>query len=148
MSELNTDIIYHVLAPTCSLSVIYKTLDRFLPQRKSLNLDYANSPNGKDFFSEREMVSHFLDSDHSGQTFYWNAKVLDPKAPMVGMDITADKKLIVTITVKTPEENIEEYFQGLRTFLDSNVGVVSYHVLADYSDGRDFERRYDLECCT
>jgi len=148
MNELNADIIYHVLAPTCSLSVIYKTLDRFLPERKSLNLDYADNPNGNGFTSEQEMISHFVDSDHSGQTFYWNAKVLDARAPMVGMDITADKKLIVTITAKTPDDNIEEYFQDLRTFLDSDVGVISYYGLADYSNGRDFERKYDLEPCS
>ena len=146
MSE-HTDIIYHVLAPTCSLSVIYMTLDRYLPDREPLNLDYAANIDGNSFTSEQEMISHFVDNDHSGQTFYWNAKTFDPKAPMLGMDITADKKLIVTITVKTPEENIEEYFQDLKIFLDSDVGVVSYYGLADYSNGRDFERKYDLEPC-
>ena len=148
MSEFNTDIVYHVLAPTCSLSVIYKTLDKFLPDRKSLNLDYANSPDGRGFSSEKEMVSHFLDRKHLAQTFYWNAKVSNSEVLMVGMDITTDKKLIVTITGKTPKEEIENYFRDLKSFLNSEVGTISYYGLSDYSDGRDFERRYELEPCS
>jgi len=142
MTEEFRDIICHVLAPTCSENIIYHVLDKYIPNRETLNLEYAAHLDGKRFQSERDMVRHFINRDYSGRTFYWKSETETPDNLMVGADITSDKRLIMSLTLDGTEQRANAYLVELKSVLKSNAGVISHTIPAPYETGQDFQKKY------
>jgi hypothetical protein len=142
MSDIHKDIICHVLAQDCTEQLIYLMLDKYVPNRHPLNLDYAAHLDGGVFKSESEMLRHFVVRDHKGQFFYWRSEGKPPDNLMCGAHITSDKKLVMSLTLDGTEARADEFLTALKSDLKSDVGVISHSIPAPYETGRDFELKY------
>ena len=138
-----TDIVCNVLANECSTKLIYATLNEFLPNYEKLNLNYTNPPDDEkyEFKSEEEMISYFVDN-RLDQTFYWNKYINNPNKIMVGANITNDNKLIISLTFNGTETIRNKFYQKLKLFLNSEIGVITYVNPAEYDNGKDFIFKY------
>ena len=142
--EFTKDIICTVLANEKSIEIIFKALNEFILYYEKLNPDYA-CPTGKEdytFKSEEEMVRFFIENKGLSQAFYWNKYEDNPDGILLGASITTDDKLIISLTFNGTKETEAHYFLRLKTFLDSDVGVVSYIDPPEYENGKDFIGRY------
>ena len=142
--EFTKDIICTVLANEKSIEIIYKTLNEFIPHYEKLNSDYA-CPTGKEdytFKSEENMVRFFIENKGLSQAFYWNKYQDNPDGIMLGASITTDDKLIISLTFNGTKETEATYFLKLKTFLNSDIGVISYINPPEYKDGKDFIDKY------
>jgi hypothetical protein len=138
------DMICQVYAGTKSKKTINLVLDTFLPGREKLNLDYASKPDEAEyvFRSEEEMINYFIDNTGLTQTFYWNKYSENPDNIMVGANITADDKLIMSLTFDGDEAAAIKFLKKLKDLLNSKIGVISYINPADYKNGQDFAKKY------
>ena len=142
--EFTKDIVCNVLANEKSIEIIYEALNEFIPNYEKLNPDYACAPGKEDyaFKSEEEMVRFFIENKDISQAFYWNKYEDNPDGIMLGASITTDDRLIISLTFNGIKETEAHYFLRLKTFLDSDVGVISYINPPEYENGRDFLNRY------
>jgi hypothetical protein len=142
--EIIKDIICQVYAGQKSKATIDLVLDAFIPGHETLNLDYASKPDNKEyvFKSEEEMINYFIDNSELEQAFYWNKSQDNPYKIMVGANITADDKLIMSLTIDADESTATKFFVRLKDLLNSKIGVISYVNPADYESGKDFSDKY------
>jgi hypothetical protein len=142
--EFIQDIICNVLANEKLVKIIYKALNEFIPNYEKLNPDYA-CPTEKGehaFKSEQGMVRFFIENKGITQAFYWNKYEDNPDGIMLGASITTDDKLILSLTFNGTKETEAYYFLRLKSFLNSDVGVISYIDPPEYENGQDFMNRY------
>ena len=142
--EIVKDIICQVYGGEKSRKTIELVLNTFLPNYEKLNLDYATRADDEtdDFVSEEEMIDYFIDNTGLEQTFYWNKHQDNPDKIMVGANFTNDDKLVVSLTLNVSEQSKEVYFNRLKSLLNSEIGVITYSIPADYSNGEDFVLKY------
>ncbi len=142
--EFIKEIVCNVLANECSKAIVDNVLNEFIPNYEQLNLDYTSPPNDETyvFKSEEEMIQLFIDNEEWAQTFYWNKYQNNPDRIMLGATITSDKHLIISLTFDGTHELKEKYYKKLKTFLNSDIGVISYVNPADYENGADFISKY------
>lgn len=142
--EIAKDIICQVYSGKKSRKTIELVLNKFLSNYEKLNLDYATRADDEtdDFVSEEEMIDYFIDNPGLEQTFYWNKHRDNPDKIMVGANFTNDDKLVVSLTLNISEQSKEIYFNRLKSLLNSEIGVITYSIPADYSNGEDFVLKY------
>lgn len=142
--EFIQDIICNVLVNEKSVEIIYKALIEFIPNYEKLKPDYTCPPGKEDytFKSEEEMVRFFVENKGITQAFYWNKYEDSPDGIMLGASITTDDRLIISLTFNGTKETESYYFLKLKTFLNSDVGVISYIDPPEYENGQDFMNRY------
>lgn len=138
------DVVIQVFAGEKSKKIIDAVLEEFLPGYEPLDADSACKPDDEQyvFASEEEMIRYFTETPGLNGTFYWNKYVDNPDRIMVGAVITSDNQLIMSLTVDGDDQTIDRYFNQLKTFLQSPVGVITHFNPADYEDGLDFIERY------
>jgi hypothetical protein len=88
------------------------------------------------------MVRFFIENKGITQAFYWNKYEDNPDGIMLGASITTDDKLILSLTFNGTKETEAYYFLRLKSFLNSDVGVISYIDPPEYENGQDFMNRY------
>jgi len=144
------DIICQVLVERKSTELIFSVLDRFLPNYQPIDKDYTGKPNDEtyQFRSEYEMIGFYVDTLGVEQSFYWNKKTDNPDEIMVGVNIMKDNQIVFSLTFNGTEEKQEYYFNEMKKFLDSEIGVVSHKNPSDYESGSDFKKRYDSKSYT
>ena len=142
--EFIKDIICTVLANEKSVEIIYMALNEFIPNYEKLNPDYACQPGTEDyaFKSEEEMVRFFIENKGLSQAFYWNKYEDNPDGIMLGASLTTDDTLIISLTFNGTKETEATYFLKLKTYLNSDIGVISYINPPEYVDGQDFINKY------
>lgn len=142
--EIIRDIICQVYAGKKSRNTIDLVLNTFIPEYEKLNLDYASRLDDENyvFKKEDEMINYFIENTGLDQTFHWNKNYDNPDKIMVGAIITADDKLIMSLTIDGTEETESKYFEKLKSLLNSDIGVISYINPADYDNGQDFITKY------
>lgn len=142
--EIINDIICQVYAGQKSKKTIDLILDTFIPGYEKLNLDYASNPDDTKYIfkSEEEMINYFINRSGLTQTFYWNKPNDNTDKIMVGANITADDKLIMSLTIDADESSATKFFTRLKDLLNSKIGVISYFNPADYENGKDFAEKY------
>ncbi|PZP44362.1 MAG: hypothetical protein DI598_14610 [Pseudopedobacter saltans] len=142
--EITRDIICQVYAGQKSKRTIDLVLNTFIPEYERLNLDYAfnSDANGICFNTEDEMINYFINNNGLNQTFYWNKYHDNPDKIMVGVNITEDDMLIVSLTIDGNKETERRYFTKLKEILKSEIGVISYIKPVDYESGKDFIKKY------
>ena len=142
--EIINDIICQVYGGKKSRKTIELVLNTFLPNYEKLNLDYATRSDDETyvFVSEEEMIDYFIDNTGLDQSFYWNKHRDNPDKIMVGANFTNDDKLVVSLTLNISEQSKEIYFNRLKSLLNSEIGVITYSIPADYSNGEDFVLKY------
>ena len=115
-----------------------------------LNLDYASRLGDENYMfkSEDEMINYFIENTGLDQTFYWNKNYDNPDKIMVGAIITADDKLIMSLTIDGTQETESKYFEKLKKLLNSDIGVISYINPADYDNGQDFIKKFGQKSST
>ena len=139
------DIVCTVLANECSKENIYKVLKEYIPDYEKLNpKDYEEYKSGKDqeFKSEDEVIDFFVTEYKGDQNFYWNQIEGNPDKIMVGVNITEDNYLVVSLTIDGIQATKEKYYRSLKGLLNAKIGVISYVNPADYEDGEDFKKKY------
>lgn len=148
--EIIQDIICQVYAGPKSRPSIDLVLNTFIPECQKLNLDYASRLDDEDyvFNTEDEMINYFIENTGLDQTFYWNKNHDNPDKITVGAIITADDKLIISLTIDGTEETGSKYFEKLKNLLNSDIGVISYTDPADYISGQDFITKYGQNSST
>lgn len=148
--ELIRDIICQVYAGQKSRKTINLVLNSFIPEYEKLNLDYASRPDDENYLfkSEDEMINYFIENTGLDQTFYWNKNYDNPDKIMVGAIITADDKLIMSLTINGTQETESKYFEKLKKLLNSDIGVISYINPADYDNGQDFIKKFGQKSST
>ncbi len=148
--EIIRDIICQVYAGQKSRKTIDLVLNTFIPEYKKLNLDYASRVDDANYIfkTEDEMINYFIENTGLDQTFYWNKYYDNPDKIMVGAVITADDKLIMSLTIDGTEETESKYFEKLKNLLNSDIGVISYIDPADYDNGQDFITKYGQNSST
>jgi len=139
-----------VYAGQKSRKTIDLVLNSFIPEYEKLNLDYASRLDDENYIfkSEDEMINYFIENTGLDQTFYWNKNYDNPDKIMVGAIITADDKLIMSLTIDGTEETESKYFEKLKKLLNSDIGVISYINPADYENGQDFITKYGQNSST
>ena len=142
--EITTDIICQIYAGQKSRKTIDLILNIFIPEYEKLSLDYASKPDDEDYIfkTEDEMINYFMENDGLTQTFYWNKSHNNPDKIMVGANITNDDKLIMSLTIDGNEQTETKYFNRLKDFLNSDIGVISYINPVKYDNGQDFIIKY------
>lgn len=142
--EFIRDIVCQVYAGAKSKKIIYDVLEQFIPQYDKLNPRYASHPedSGYEFQTEDEMLNYFILTPGLAQTFYWSKHQNNPDKIMLGANITEDDKLIISLTIDGDEETGKRYFERLKEFLGTEIGVVTYVDPAEYGNGQDFVLRY------
>ena len=135
------DIVCQVLANNCREETIFHTLDAFLIWRESLDVDYAESPDGTVFDNEYAMVQYFV-SHSERQTFYWNGINDENERLMIGANITSDGNLIMSVTFDGTDQQADAALERLKTALASEIGIISSPFPAEYENGLDFKRKY------
>ncbi|NOQ70456.1 MAG: hypothetical protein GQ574_00555 [Crocinitomix sp.] len=145
--EFIRDIICQVLVEKKSKKLIYSILNEYIPGYETLNLDYTGKPDDENyvFESEDEMISSYTENPNVEQTFYWNKYEKNPDNIMVGANITTDNQIVFSLTFNGNLKTKVEYYLGLKKFLNSKVGVISYVNPAEYDNGNDFKNRYSNE---
>ena len=148
--EIIRDIICQVYAGQKSRKTIDLVLNTFIPEYEKLNLDYASRLDDENYIfkTEDEMINYFIENTGLDQTFYWNKYYDNPDKIMVGAIITADDKLIMSLTIDGTEETESKYFEKLKNLLNSDIGVISYINPADYDNGQDFITKYGQNSST
>ena len=141
MQEYYPDSICQVLANDSSEKTVFNVLNQFLPGYEELSLDYVEHPGGITFQNEKELISYYIEN-RVPQMFLWHLNKDNPEKLMIGADILSDGKLVINLTLASTLERVEEYFSQLKSFLKSEIGVVTHVVLAEYKDGADFKRKY------
>jgi guanylate kinase len=133
-----------VYAGQKSRKTIDLVLNTFIPEYEKLNLDYASRLDGENYIfkTEDEMINYFIENTGLCQTFYWNKYYDNPDKIMVGAIITADDKLIMSLTIDGTEETESKYFEKLKNLLNSDIGIISYIDPPDYDNGQDFITKY------
>ncbi|MBI3220549.1 MAG: hypothetical protein HYZ44_13630 [Bacteroidetes bacterium] len=142
--EINIDVICQVYAGEKSKTTIDLVLNTFIPKYEKLNLDFASQLENEEyvFKTEDERINYFIENRDLAQTFYWNQYQDNPDKIMVGVNITRDNKLIVSLTFDGNEETEKMYFKKLKELLRSDIGVVSHIIPAEYDNGQDFVKKY------
>ncbi|UPQ79010.1 hypothetical protein M0M57_15495 [Flavobacterium azooxidireducens] len=133
-----------------SRKTIDLVLNTFIPEYEKLNLDYASRLDDENYIfkTEDEMINYLIENTGLDQTFYWNKNYDNPDKIMVGAIITADDKLIMSLTIDGTEETESKYFEKLKNLLNSDIGVISYINPADYDNGQDFITKYGQNSST
>ncbi|CAL2078736.1 hypothetical protein [Tenacibaculum sp. 190524A02b] len=139
------DVICQVLVEEKSKDLIFSVLNKFIPDYEKLNLDYTGKIDDINYIfkSEEEMINYYIEKDKVNQTFYWNKYENNPDKIMVGVNILADNQIVFSLTIDGCEQKETEYFGELKSFLKSEIGVVSYINPAEYDSGKDFRERYE-----
>ncbi len=145
--EFIRDIICQVLVQKKSTELIYSVLNEYIPGYEKINLNYTGKPDDEDyvFESEDEMISNYIETLNVEQTFYWNKYEDNPDKIMVGANITSDNQIVFSLTFDGTSTTEAEYYLGLKRFLKSAIGVISYVNPAEYDNGVDFQHRYENE---
>lgn len=142
---------YYYMDAICQVLVSYKSRtlvdalrQRFLPTYEELNLDYAGKPDDEayEFQSEDELLNCYLNTPKTKITFYWKSKNKHPDNLMLGVNILKDDQMVISLTVDGVEATVATYYQQLKQFLASDIGVISYFNPAPYKDGEDFKAQY------
>ncbi|CAL2094321.1 protein of unknown function [Tenacibaculum sp. 190524A02b] len=139
------DVICQVLVEEKSKDLIFSVLNKFIPDYEKLNLDYTGKIDDINYIfkSEEEMINYYVEKDKVNQTFYWNKYENNPDKIMVGVNILADNQIVFSLTIDGCEQKETEYFRELKSFLKSEIGVVSYINPVEYDSGKDFRDRYE-----
>ena len=105
---INTDAICCVLSQKSSSAIVFAILDKFLPNRETLNLDYCEHPikSGYIFKSEEELVSCFADNSKKETLLFWKSQKNNDI--MVGANFKSNNSIIFSITVFA--DNKTEFF--------------------------------------
>ncbi len=61
---------------------------------------------------------------------------------MIGVSITSDNQMVFSLTFNGTKETEMKYFLKLKKILKSDIGVISYFVLAEFENGQDFKNKY------
>ena len=143
--EIIIDTICQVLVQKKSKELIYSILNHYIPNYEKINLDYTGKPDDMHyvFSSEDEMLQTYIDASDVAQTFYWNSNTKNPNKIMVGVNITSDNQMVISLTFNGTETTCQKYYLGLKNFLNSNIGIISYIDPADYEDGLDFKEKFE-----
>lgn len=138
------DVVCCVLANESNKREIDQVLNEFLPGHEPVNPDLMAHPVNEalKFHTEEEMIHFYLTNPGFAQSLYWKKKQDNPDNRMVGADITSDGKIIMSLTMAVSNENAASWLQRLKAFMNSSIGVVSYGILPEYTDGADFVRRH------
>ncbi len=138
------DIVCQVYAGQKARKTINLVLNTFLPGYEKLNPDYTYPSHNKNYIfkTEDEIIDYFIENPTLTQTFYWNKFHDNPDKIMIGVNITDDDKLIISLTVDGTKETEQRYFNQLKEVLQSDIGVVSYVDPVDYENGEDFIAKY------
>jgi hypothetical protein len=142
--EFIQDIICQVLVEKKSKELIYSVLNEYIPGYEPLNLDYVGKPDDENYIfeSEDQMISTYTKIPNVRQTFYWNKYEDNPNRIMVGANITMDDQIVFSLTFNGTLKTEAEYYQRLKIFLNSKIGIISYVNPAEYDSGKDFKDRY------
>jgi len=138
------DIICSVLANERHKKVIDLVLNEFLPGHEPVNPALMAHPvnDALKFHTEEEMIHFYLTNSGFAQSIYWKMQHDNPDSRMVGADITSDGKIIISLTMAVSTAEASFWLHRLKAFMNSNIGVVSYDILPEYTDGEDFIKRY------
>ena len=141
------DIICQVLVEKKSKELIYAVLNEFIPGYETINLDYIGKSGDENyvFKSEDEMINSIIETPNIRQTVYWKKPKENPDKIMVGANITADNKVVFSLTFNGTRKTEAEYYLRLKKLLNSEIGVISYANPAEYDGGNDFKNRYENE---
>lgn len=127
-----------------SKETISKVLNEFLPNYEKLELSVYSKIHNEDYIfkSEDEIISYFIETSNLRQTFYWTKEKDNLDKTMVGVTITNDNMLIISLTLDGTLETEAKYYTKLKQFLNSDIGVISYINPAEYENGKDFIEKY------
>lgn len=140
----NTEVVIKVLSPKRNVETIYKVLNQIIPNRTDINSDYAIHPHNENILlkSEREMIETYVSlKDKDCSFYYWN-EINSENKLSVGVDLTSDGYLIMSIVHiadgKTEHKNLEK----LKFILNSEYGTFMYGGLPPFDKGKDFKINY------
>ncbi len=137
------DIICQVLVDKKSKGLIYSVLNEFIPGYETIKeYDEKHDDENYVFKSEDEMLSHYTGVPNVSRTFYWNKYIDNPDKIMVGANITRDNQIVFSLTIDGTLKTEAKYYLRLKRFLNSDIGVITYVIPADYDSGNDFKNRY------
>ena len=139
-----TDAVCCVLANHRNPETIVRVLEEYIPGYTPLDVDYAH-PNGQpevEFGSETEMITFFCENMAEVNSFFWNKHHDNPHHIMVGAFFTSDGRLIMSLSTETNGSIETTFLEGLKKFLGSDVGTLSYIDPPVFEDGNDFKNRY------
>jgi hypothetical protein len=140
----NTEVVIKVLSAQRNTEIIYKVLNEIIPERTNIDSDYALHPINEDimFQSEREMIETFvLRGEEEFSFYYWN-EINSSNKLSVGVDLTSDGYLIMSIVRIADGKSEYIYLDKLKFILNSEYGTFMYGGLPDFSNGEDFKIRY------
>jgi hypothetical protein len=127
-----------------SKEIIHKVLNEFLPNYEKLDISVYSKIDNEDYIfeSEDEMINYFVDKPNLRQTFYWTKTKDNQDKIMVGINITTDNMLVISLTLDGTLEIESNYYLRLKQFLDSQIGVISHINPVEYDSGQDFIEKY------
>ena len=91
------------------------------------------------------MISYYINTQSVEQTFYWSKYTDNPDEIMVGANITNDDQIVFSLTLNGTLKTEAKYYIKLKSFLKSDIGVISYVNPVGYENGNDFKYRYQNE---
>lgn len=141
----NTDAVCCVASSKRDASVVYEFLDAFLPGRKEINPDYCLHPEDEahKFKTEREMISYFSERLSLGQVFFWNEADHTSEGRMLGICFTEDGGTIFSITLPADGATELALLEKLKSFIQSDKGLVSYNHYPGFGTLSEFEESMD-----
>ncbi|WP_291725773.1 hypothetical protein [Bernardetia sp.] len=142
--EIIKDIVIQVLVKNKSAKTIYDTLNKFLPNYDVLDISVYSKFDNEDyvFKSELEVIDYFISKQNIAQRFYWTKNENNLDNVMVGVNLTEDNMMVISLTIDGTLKKEAKYYSELQQFLNSEIGVISYFNPAEYKDGKDFIEKY------
>lgn len=136
----NVDAGCYVLSRERTPEIVYRVLNRYIPNHEELPGDYTfpnNQPYHR-FNTEHEIISFTSNKLDEEQLLLWNG----PSQIVVGADFTSDGMII--ISVELPANGKDEYriLTELKTLLNSECGFVTHGSVLEFTTGQDFLDRY------
>jgi hypothetical protein len=143
-TEWINDIICSVLAKESTIQTVEMVLNTFLTEYEKLDPKTFDHPfdERRDFESEDELLRFYFHTKGLDQTFYWKGLNNELGSVLVGARTTSDQQLIISLTFDGTLVTENNYFNKLKSVLNSEVGVVSYVNPPEYQNGNDFLLRY------
>lgn len=140
----NTEVVIKVLSPKRDSETIYKVLNEIIPNRTDINSDYAVHPINENivFKTEQEMIETFVSLKEEEYSFYYWNEINSENKLSVGVDLTSDGYLIMSIVHIADGKNEYAYLDKLKSILNSEYGTFMYGGLPEFNSGEDFKIKY------
>ena len=135
----NVDAGCYVIATERSTGVIYRVLDKFIPNHDKLTTDYTYPTNNPAhiFNSEEEILSYYCQHLDEDTLLFWNTDEI-----MVGAEFTSDGMLVLSLDIDANGKDEYELLDQLKMLLHSNCGVVNHGSRLEFKNGSDFKNKY------